>query len=372
MAGLKITFLIIGAFLLAAQVNSKAVNDEGQVGKINFKEDNIIDQVAEIVNFLKSKTILGQELIEHILLKAGDVIKVITYNYDGFQNKVVDHARNKTTQSLERVNKVLNEVNKRDDCLCKRLKCFQKTTTKERQVNQLNSTTQQNVYLCGLISCKTIQQRRPRKSEDTALLYDKSYSYHVKINRDADILEIPVCYKAFLSIHGITKKKMEYLQKSLKATGTYPTELRESSAEVQKYIGCVTSQESDVADIAANLVLNFTTCTKNALSLLAIDLTPLVKVLSSTSKKMKAIADDLDNSCPGTSVFTLACLGQKLYEIFSVFNKDLPLIVVRSTSVLIVDLPFLQNSAAKCMKSSVPDVLAEFGKVVNSIASCNK
>lgn len=96
-----------------SQVNSKAVNDEGQVGKINFKEDNIIDQVAEIVNFLKSKTILGQELIEHILLKAGDVIKVITYNYDGFQNKVVDHARNKTTQSLERVNKVLNEVNKR-------------------------------------------------------------------------------------------------------------------------------------------------------------------------------------------------------------------------------------------------------------------
>lgn len=56
--------------------------------------------------------------------------------------------------------------------------------------------------------------------------------------------------------------------------------------------------------------MNFTTCTKNAVSLLAIDLTPLVKVLSSTSKKMKAIADDLDNSCPGTSVFTLACLGQ--------------------------------------------------------------
>ncbi|CAH1110514.1 unnamed protein product [Psylliodes chrysocephalus] len=115
----------------------------------------------------------------------------------------------------------LRDVNKKlkltthelgDDCMCKRLKCFQKITIKERQVilnnfNQLNSTTQQNLYLCGLISCKTIQRRRPRKSEDTALLHDKSYLYHVKIKRDADILEIPVCYKAFCPYMALLKRK---------------------------------------------------------------------------------------------------------------------------------------------------------------------
>ncbi|KAK9700407.1 hypothetical protein QE152_g30928, partial [Popillia japonica] len=65
-----------------------------------------------------------------------------------------------------------------------------------------------------------------RNPEEEAAYHDSTYSYRVRIKRDNKVVEIPVCYKAFLSIHGVTKGKVEYLQKSLKETGLAPKDKR--------------------------------------------------------------------------------------------------------------------------------------------------
>lgn len=41
-----------------------------------------------------------------------------------------------------------------------------------------------------------------------------------------ELLIIPVCFKAFLSIHGIGRKRLENIQKSLKASGSAPIDKR--------------------------------------------------------------------------------------------------------------------------------------------------
>lgn len=42
-----------------------------------------------------------------------------------------------------------------------------------------------------------------------------------------EIKELQICKKAFMAIHGITKKMVEYLLSSLKSTGIAPTDKRE-------------------------------------------------------------------------------------------------------------------------------------------------
>ncbi|CAH1115688.1 unnamed protein product [Psylliodes chrysocephalus] len=70
------------------------------------------------------------------------------------------------------------------------------------------------------------QNRRPRKEEEFAKFHESSFSYRVRIITDGNVAEVPVCCKAFLSLHGITKKKVEVLQKSLKMTRKAPTAMR--------------------------------------------------------------------------------------------------------------------------------------------------
>ncbi|KAK9727959.1 hypothetical protein QE152_g18933 [Popillia japonica] len=76
-----------------------------------------------------------------------------------------------------------------------------------------------------------IQRRRNRNPEEEAAYHDSTYSYRVRIKRDNKVVEIPVCYKAFLSILVfilvfLAKGKVEYLQKSLKETGLAPKDKR--------------------------------------------------------------------------------------------------------------------------------------------------
>lgn len=118
-----------------------------------------------------------------------------------------------------------------EDCHCKKLKCFQNVTPAIRQVivsdfNQIKTYDEQSVYLCGLITCKQVARHRPRKSEDEADLHSYSYTYKVRAIKDNDLFEIPICYKAFLSVHGITAKRVQTLQEGLKSTGKAPTDNR--------------------------------------------------------------------------------------------------------------------------------------------------
>lgn len=104
-------------------------------------------------------------------------------------------------------------------CRCSRLKCFENVPESCRlkiikEFNLMSSADEQNAYLCGLIIVQEIQNRRPRKDEEDASLRDASYAYRVRFLDEENVLkEINVCRTAFLSIHGIKKKKVEGLQK---------------------------------------------------------------------------------------------------------------------------------------------------------------
>ncbi|KAF5273544.1 hypothetical protein FQR65_LT17135 [Abscondita terminalis] len=105
-----------------------------------------------------------------------------------------------------------------ESCHCKRLKCYENITESERKqllsrFNGMSDNNEQNAYLCSLISLVVIQRRRNRNPEEEAAYHDSTYFCIVRIKRDGNVLEIPVC------IHGVTKGKVEYLQKSLKETG---------------------------------------------------------------------------------------------------------------------------------------------------------
>lgn len=85
-----------------------------------------------------------------------------------------------------------------------------------------------------------IKKRRPRKSEDEAKLRDSSFQYKVRVKRGDQIEEIPVCLKAFVSLHGVTRRRVETIQKSLKTSGISPKDQRGKHSTRPKKISAET------------------------------------------------------------------------------------------------------------------------------------
>ncbi|XP_050308916.1 uncharacterized protein LOC126745187 [Anthonomus grandis grandis] len=126
-----------------------------------------------------------------------------------------------------------------EDCHCKRHRCLCIINEAERKViiqqfNLLNYN-EQNAYLAGLISVGPVATRRPRVHENVARFNDATYRYKVRVNRATLNLseDVDVCYKAILSMHGIGKKRLENIQKSLKMKGVAPRDKR--GTNVKKY-----------------------------------------------------------------------------------------------------------------------------------------
>lgn len=110
-----------------------------------------------------------------------------------------------------------------DDCKCNRFKCFEMISADQRtriikQFNSFANRYDQDNYLSGLITVSNVQRRRPRVGEENAKLHNKSYSYKIRMIGD-DTYELPVCRKAFISLHGITGRRLQFLQKSLTEHG---------------------------------------------------------------------------------------------------------------------------------------------------------
>lgn len=59
-----------------------------------------------------------------------------------------------------------------------------------------------------------------------AYSHQTHFTYKARVREDDDTQEVPVCYKAFLIIFGITKGKLEHVQKVLKSTGKAPSDKR--------------------------------------------------------------------------------------------------------------------------------------------------
>lgn len=53
---------------------------------------------------------------------------------------------------------------------------------------------------------------------------DKSYTYKVRIEENEIVLEVPICYEEFCSMHGISGKRLHNIQKALKDTGKAHTD----------------------------------------------------------------------------------------------------------------------------------------------------
>lgn len=106
------------------------------------------------------------------------------------------------------------------DCHCARLKCFETIDKSGRKyiIDNFNNLTvnEQNSYLAGLIIVLPVAQRRSRQPEEYARLNQCSYSYRVRVKEGNSVEEVPVCFKAFCSLHGISKKKVEIIQTYLK------------------------------------------------------------------------------------------------------------------------------------------------------------
>ena len=110
-----------------------------------------------------------------------------------------------------------------DDCKCNRFKCFKMISEEQRtriirQFNSFANRYDQDNYLSGLITVSNVQRRRPRVGEENAKLHNKSYFYKIRMIGD-DTYELPVCRKAFISLHGITGRRLQFLQKSLTQHG---------------------------------------------------------------------------------------------------------------------------------------------------------
>ncbi|CAH1113763.1 unnamed protein product [Psylliodes chrysocephalus] len=86
-----------------------------------------------------------------------------------------------------------------------------------------SSTDAQNLYLCGLITVLPVQRKTLKEG---AKHYGASYKYRIRALVGENTKEFNVCRKAFIAIHGISKKKVEILVSSLKETGYTPQDKR--------------------------------------------------------------------------------------------------------------------------------------------------
>lgn len=110
------------------------------------------------------------------------------------------------------------------DCNCSRLKCFSQINCDDRRkiithFNSMSNYDEQNLHLSGLITTHPVARRRPRKDKGEADLHNNSYQYKVRISRENKVMEVQICYKAFLSLHGITGRRVQSIQASLRTTG---------------------------------------------------------------------------------------------------------------------------------------------------------
>ncbi|KAK4877699.1 hypothetical protein RN001_010205 [Aquatica leii] len=120
---------------------------------------------------------------------------------------------------------------KMDVCECTRLKCFQNIAVEERAIikhfNSLKTHDEQNLYLGGLITHNFVKRHRSRQVNDEDAQYHSfSYRYRVRVERNTSAVEVPICYKAMLALHGISAKRLQNIQFQLVTVGHIESDKR--------------------------------------------------------------------------------------------------------------------------------------------------
>ena len=114
--------------------------------------------------------------------------------------------RNLGQEYVSTAGKVVPPRRPGNECRCA-MHCFERITAIDqnkifKEFNELGSFDLQNAYLHGLI--KGYEPKRRYTSQRSESRRQRSYSYHVR----AQGKECKVCLKAFLSIHGVSNKRV--------------------------------------------------------------------------------------------------------------------------------------------------------------------
>lgn len=117
------------------------------------------------------------------------------------------------------------------DCKCKRYQCFDTIPESERfriirEFNKIGNYNEQNIYLSSLITVCPVKRRRPRYDEDHARANSASYAYRVRVLNNEVAQDVRVCFKAFISLHGITPRRIQCIQNALVSTDQPPVDKR--------------------------------------------------------------------------------------------------------------------------------------------------
>lgn len=123
-----------------------------------------------------------------------------------------------------------------EKCLCKRFKCFDVIKEEEQKriinnFNEIGATSKepwnaQASYLSGLMTVLPVARRRSRAVDKDPKYHDCNFSYRVRINSELGTTDVQVCKKAFIALHGLTKRRLDTIQQSLKSVGVSPRDKR--------------------------------------------------------------------------------------------------------------------------------------------------
>ena len=69
------------------------------------------------------------------------------------------------------------------------------------------------------------QQQQQRRMHDNKA-HEAYYQYRAWVMRNGKSEEVPECFKAFCALHGVTRGRVEHIQKCLKVTGISPKDKR--------------------------------------------------------------------------------------------------------------------------------------------------
>lgn len=86
-----------------------------------------------------------------------------------------------------------------------------------KTMSSMNTNDEINLCLCGLISLYPVSRRRPRKDQDTAQSRGRTVYYIARVRPWSQTKEIEVCKRAFQSLHGSNRGKVDQLIWTIKS-----------------------------------------------------------------------------------------------------------------------------------------------------------
>ena len=144
------------------------------------------------------------------------------------------------------------------NCHCSRFHCYENVSAEERDgiiahFNSLGSKDEQDCLLSSYITITPVQRRKANKDREQAHPHDFSYRYSVSVSRSGTPVNVPVCHKAFLSLFGVTRKRIELIRDSVVKTGKKCTVNYKSMIYLHNVSICVVNRETVVRNMDNDL-----------------------------------------------------------------------------------------------------------------------